>query len=167
MTHKSKGSIFLGLFLILFGAALLLDTFKVWDFHWSYILIVLGIFFFVTAFTAQDKGGVFPGTISFLFGLFFLLRQYDILDDPMFVLWPIFPAIVGIAFIVLFIFRPNDWGLLIPGGILIALSIIFLGYYYDLFGLDPGEIISHYWPVILVIIGLKLVLEGRGKKDKS
>jgi hypothetical protein len=84
----------------------------------------------------------------------------------MFVMWPIIPAIVGIAFIVLFIFRPNDWGLLIPGGILLALSIVFLGYYYDLFGMDPGEIIAHYWPVILVLIGLKLVFEGRRKKEE-
>jgi hypothetical protein len=74
MTHKNKSSIFLGLFLVLFGAALLLDTFDVWEFHWSYILILLGIFFFGTALTSHDKGGVFPGTISFLIGLFFLLR---------------------------------------------------------------------------------------------
>jgi hypothetical protein len=32
--------------------------------------------------------------------------------------------------------------------------------------MDPGEIIAHYWPVILVLIGLKLVFEGRRKKEE-
>ena len=158
---RNKGIPGLGIILVVFGIILLLDSFDVIVFHWSYILIALGAAFFVISFISTDKGAVFPGTILFLTGLFFLLRYNYILGDSMFYLWPIFPAIVGIAFLALFIFRPSDWGLLIPGGILLFVGIIFLAYNYDFFDYNPGRIVSRYWPVILIAIGAKMILSKK------
>jgi hypothetical protein len=160
MTRKNKGTPIFGMVLLIIGVMLLLSSLEVWRFHWSYILLVLGLFFFALAVSSHDKGSVFPGTILFLLGLFYLLKYHDIIYGSMFRLWPIFPAIVGVAFIVLFIVKPAEWGLLIPGGILLFFAIIFLAYNYDLFEIDPGYIIGHYWPLILIAVGAKLLADA-------
>lgn len=161
MKHKYRKFPVGGLILIVIGLVFLLESLDICSFQWSHILIILGVLFYVNAFTSMDKGAVFPGTILLLIGLLFLLKSGHILYDPWYVLWPLFPAIVGFAFIVLFIFRPGDWGLLIPGGILMLFGIIFLADNYGCIGFDPGYIISRYWPLILIVIGVKLLLDAR------
>ena len=107
MTRYSKQGKVFGYSLVFIGLMFLLNSFEVWEFHWSQIMIVVGIFFFAGAFTSIDKGPVFPGTIVFLIGLLFQLREYRILDDSMHYMWPVFLVIVGAAFLVLFISGPR------------------------------------------------------------
>lgn len=165
MKHKNHPPYGFGIGLIIVGVLLLMHTFDLWDFHWSQIMVLIGIFFLVSAFTGSDHGAVFPGSIVFLIGLFFLLRYYDILDDSMYYMWPIFLVIVGIAFYLLFIFKPNDWGLLIPGTILTGLGLLFFAYNYDVIDVSPGRLVKRYWPVILIFIGLKMLIDsGRDKR---
>jgi hypothetical protein len=78
-------------------------------------------------------------------------------------LWPVFPLIIGIAFLVLFIFRPRDWGLLIPSGILLLFGLIFLLYNYGLMDYHPIRVIWEFWPLILVIVGIRLILPFKRK----
>ena len=158
---KSKGTPTLGIILVIVGLALLLNALDLYDFHWSYILIIIGAAFFVLAFTGKDKGAVFPGAILLLLGLFYLLRHYYILDDSMRYLWPVFPAMVGIAFLALYIFRPSDWGLLIPAGILLFFGIAGLGHSYRYWYYSPWELLWRYWPLALIAVGARLIVTGK------
>lgn len=150
-----------GIVLVIIGVLLLMGTFDLIDFHWSIFLVIFGALFFVTAIRSADKGGVFPGTILLLTGLLFYLKDQYIIHDSMYYIWPLFLVIVGIAFFVLFIFRSKEWGLMIPGGILIIGGMIFLAHNYDMFPYNPFRMILHYWPVILILIGIKLLIDGR------
>jgi len=168
MSRDRKHGSYFGLTLIIIGLLFLFNSFGFWHFHWSQILVVMGIFFCAAAFTGHDRGPIFPGAIVLLLGLFFLLREYDILDDPMYYMWPVFLIIVGSAFLLLFIFRPEEWGLMIPGGVLILLGLLFLAYNYDIFGYNPWRLVRDYWPIILVLIGIKMLLDSRqGKYHKE
>ena len=158
---------FFGYALVIIGLLFLLKSFDIWHFHWSQILIIVGIFFYAGAFTGSDRGPIFPGTIILLIGLFFLLREYDVLDDPMYYMWPVFLVITGTAFIMLYIFRPSDWGLLIPGTILLVLGILFLAYEYDVFCWNPGRFVRDFWPLILIVVGAKMLIDSRSRYRKQ
>ncbi len=158
---KSKGIPILGVILVIAGAILLLNAVDLIHLHWSYFLIAAGAALFAVAFKSKDKGGVFPGAIVLLIGLLFLLRYHYILDDSMRYMWPVFPAIVGIAFFVLFIFKSSDWGLLIPGAICLFVGVYGLAYNYWLVRQSPWEIIARYWPLILIVVGAHLILKDR------
>ena len=156
-----KRSIGFGIALIILGLILFLHSLGFWIFHWSLILILLGGSFLFAAFFSRQKGTVFPGTLLLLLGLFFYLRYDGLLYDPMYYQWPIFPTIVGVAFLVTYIFNPEDWGLLIPAGILIIVGLLFLADNYRILRIDMGELVSTWWPLILVVIGLKLIFERK------
>jgi len=164
--HHHRGG-FLGFALVLIGLLFLLSSLDLWRFHWSQFLIIIGLFFCAAAFTSHDRGPIFPGSIILLIGLFFLLRHNDLLNDPMFYMWPIFLLIIGAAFLLLYIFRPNDWGLIIPGGALILIGLLFLAYNYDVCGIDPARLIGDYWPLILILVGVKMVLDSRRRKRQT
>jgi len=163
-----RRSIAPGIILILMGGLLLLDKLGYYRLRWStiypLILLLLGVMFFSWVWRRGDKGAVFPGTILFLLGLFFFFRNSGLL--PLYYLWefwPVFLIIVGLAFVVLFIFKPHDWGVLVPGGILLFFGTVFLlnNIYY--LPWRTRELVGTFWPVILIIIGIGIIL-GQFKK---
>ena len=162
---NGKGVPAFGIILLALGMLLLLDSLDAICFHWSYILIGIGAIFCVMAFASEDKGVIFPGVIIGLIGLFFLMRRYGVLEDSMADLWPVFPIIVGIAFLTLYIFRPSDVGLLFPAGIMLFFGVGFLAYNYMFIDLNPARLIGKYWPLILIAIGVKMILNHRGKQS--
>lgn len=160
-THKH--SIWPGLILILIGALLLIHKLTPYSFGWyeiyPLILISMGVLFFVSIIHKRDKGAIFPGTIFFLLGLFFFLRNYEIIPYYyMREVWPMFLIILGLAFVAIFITKPGDWGVLIPAGIFLFLGIVFLLRKFYIIYWDIWDIIADYWPVILIIIGGGIIL---------
>lgn len=167
-THKK--SIFPGVLLIIFGVILLVNRITPFHFGWRQvyplILIGLGMLFFASIYQKKDKGAVFPGTILFLFGLFFFLRNYDVIDYfYVSEVWPIFLIIFGLAFLALFVTKPSDWGVLVPAGILIFLGIMFWLKISTDFFWDAWYLVSDYWPVILIVIGGGIILGSLKKKQ--
>jgi hypothetical protein len=158
-----KHSIWPGLILIIIGALLLVHKLTPYSFGWyeiyPLILIALGALIFVSVIGKRDKGAVFFGTIFFLLGLFFFLRNYDIIPYYyMREVWPTFLIILGLAFGSIFITKPSDWGVLIPAGIFLFLGVVFLLRKLHVIYWDIGDIIADYWPVILIIIGGGIIL---------
>ncbi len=160
-THKH--SIWPGLILIIIGGLLLVHKLIPYSFGWyemyPLILIGLGILLFVSILGKRDRGAIFPGTILFLLGLFFLLRNYDII--PYYYIreiWPVFLIILGLAFVAVFFTKPSDWGLLIPAGIFLLLGIVLLLRKLHIIYWDIWDIVSDYWPIILIIIGGGIIL---------
>jgi len=160
-THKH--SIWPGLILILIGALLLVNKLTHYYLGWyeiyPIILIAIGVLIFISVIGKQDKGAVFFGTFLFLLGVFFFLRNFDIIPYYyMREVWPIILVILGFSFFSVFITKPGDWGALIPAGILILFGGAVLLKKLDIIYLDIGDLIADYWPLILIIIGVGIVL---------
>lgn len=153
--HKQVGWI-----LVVLGLFFMLQYLLDWEFYWAVVLIVVGGVLFLYALLKRSESGIFPGTFLFLLGLIFLLHQIDLID-PLSKTWPLILIIIGVSFVMIFLVRPQDWGVLIPGGILTILGLIFLlrNYRYISWG-AVGDILE-WWPLILVVVGVRLLMPKR------
>lgn len=151
--NNRSGHVFAGIFLILCGTLLLLLTTGILDYRitklWPLFIIVPGLTFAAVALSSRSRrGAIFPAAFFTLIGLLFLLWSNGIIDG--FALtWPAFPGIIGISFIMLYIFEPEG-GLLIPAFVLLAVSAVGFAMNYRLIGPDAWK----WWPMILVVIGV-------------
>jgi len=175
MKRKSNGVLILGIILIILGLFIVLDRFLDFYFYedWSIlpgIAALLGIFLLIRGFRSPAKGGVFAGTVLLILGVFYFLRCNYLL--PILYWNSSFPVIIlaiGIGFLVLFIVKPKDWGPLIPAVILIFIGGALFIEEWGIWYIDLWDIIRDYWPILLILIGIKIVLDAmkRKKPDES
>jgi hypothetical protein len=155
-----------GILLLVVGVALLLEKLNVIEFGWSRILwaavTVLGAAIVIRAFVQNGRAGIFWGTVLFLYGLFFLLRSLDLIQGHVAVFMPASFAILGFAFLMLFVSDPKDWHLLIPSLILLGFGGAFMlaeaGYIRRW---EMWDTFKTWWPLILVLVGFSLILRRR------
>lgn len=131
---------------------------------WPVFVLVPGLFALAGYVFGQDHdpGLAFLGTGATLLGVFFFMTTLGIgglEPGDMGRLWPIYPLIGGIAFVVLWVasgFR--DWGALIPGSIAILVGLLGLG------AVMVGEqtrffdLLFKGWPIILIAVGLGILV---------
>lgn len=172
-----KGTVLLGLTLILIGLYSLLGAFYPQlpglNRLWPVAVIAGGITLLATSArpSARDGARVFWGVALTLSGLLLLLvtltdQNYAILQTW----WPAFVAVAGIAFLAQWIadgFR--DWGMLflaivslLFGGATIAINL-------HLLGPQTAREIGRLWPAPVILVGLILVLRGTlgGKRTEK
>jgi hypothetical protein len=155
-----------GILLFVVGVALLLEKLDVIEFGWSRILwaavAVLGAAIVIRAFVQNGRAGIFWGTVLFLYSLFFLLRSLDLIEGHVAVFLPASFAILGFAFLMLFVSDPKDWHLLIPSVILLGFGGAFMlaeaGYIRRW---EMWDSFKTWWPLILVLVGFSLILRRR------
>ncbi len=143
-----------GFILLLAGLILLLDRWQPDLLGWNTLLIALGVALLVAG-ARQDRGAILPGTFLFLLGVLLLVKQQHLIYIPW---WQTFPLIVlalGVSFVVLYLFDPHRKGVLIPGVLLIAGSLIYLKFPY--IWEDILDWLGRWWPILLVIVGLRLI----------
>lgn len=164
---KSKSSLLPGFFLIGLGFILLVHELNLFYLDWTrtypIIFILIGLTLFVSVIINKNSSVVFWGTIFFLFGFFFFLRNFDFIEyyHPHDI-WPIFFIIFGIAFIVLFVVKPQDWGVLIPGCLFVLIGTTFLARNFHFWRVQ--EIVERYWSLLLIIIGIGIILGSLKKR---
>jgi hypothetical protein len=132
---------------------------------WPAIVVLAGLAFLLQYLAGgwRDPGLVFVGTAATLLGLFFFLFtlnvelpwEFETLRGPIDwedseVLWPAFPIIGGIAFVMLATFG-RDRGALGVGLVAIAVGVI--AFPYTLSSGKEWEEIAQYWPVLLILAG--------------
>ncbi|MBN1561007.1 hypothetical protein JW998_12210 [candidate division KSB1 bacterium] len=170
--NKNYSSLTIGLIFILAGAGLLLDRMRLFDFGWKeiypVIFLLIAVFSFINAFSGQRNSAFWGGAFGAL-GVFFFLRNFELIPFYWFnEFWPLFLLAPGVGFITLFIFNPRDWGVLIPGVILGGLGLLFildsLDLIQDLFSI-VFDAIWTYWPLVLVLIGIGLILSSCKRKE--
>ncbi len=156
-----------GLVLIVLGLWFLLSELGVaWlnmEQAWPIFVALMGILFWLGfIFDAKhDPGLAFMGTAALLTGLYLLLFTTGVYAwEAMDKMWPGFPLIGGIAFLVLWLAnRLRDPGVLVPavGGILAGL----IGFAYTLGGLSEEKFrsIVNLWPVLLILLGVIMLLQ--------
>ncbi|HEY63490.1 MAG TPA: hypothetical protein G4O02_02865 [Caldilineae bacterium] len=168
MEHDRRGTIVPGLFLIILGLWFLFRNLGLPGFRafWPLFIILAGMGAwgrYVMAGTRRQPDDVFWGTVLFLVGMLFLVREngwIGLATRDWDVLWPIFPAIIGTGAGAQWLLHPRRrhsllWSL---AGWLVAL----FGFSYTL-GLIPEEaglILIKLWPSLLILIGLGLVLQS-------
>jgi len=165
-TNRSN-SIAWALILIALGAWFLLDNLGVnmpnMSQMWPVFVLGPGLaaLFGYAAGEDHDPGLAFVGTAASLLGVFFLMTTLGVgglHNGDMGRLWPVYPLIGGVAFVVQWIASDfKEWGVLIPGGIAILVGVVGLGAL--LFGESRlfVTLLVNGWPLILILIGLSLI----------
>ena len=162
---EKKSSLVPGVLFIVLGLWMFARRFPFLEphsFHIYPVLVILfaGFLLFETA-RRRHSTALFWGVVILVVGAFFCLRNYGIISyyyaDEY---WPVFMFALGLGFLALFIFRPRDWGVLIPAGLFLFFGGIlsmrmFHGYFWRW-----EDIIEEYWPVVLIVIGIGVLAGG-------
>ena len=120
---------------------------------------ILGGMMFYLGFLLNRRafGLVMPGSLFFLCGIFFLPFSLGALQwQAMEWLWPVFPLIMGMAFVALFVASFGRFlGLLVPATLFLAVGVIALSLTVTPLGSVIGLV---GWPVVFLSGGAALVL---------
>lgn len=161
-----------GVLLIVVGTIILLSKFGFFELSFSDIfwpiISILGFFLVFIGYGEHNSGKIIWGTIFFLFGLFFFLKSIDVVYIPSSITLPVALYILGTAFMMAFFNSVKNWFLLIFVFIFYLLGSAFLLSYLGFWEKwEVWENLRIYWPIILVIIGLGLLLVKRKRSPDS
>lgn len=160
-----NGATLAGGILIVLGVVFLLITQGALDVNmgtlWPIFPILAGAYLLFRAFSSQNpyarSGQVLGGTIPLLVGFFFLTITLGVFHwSDMGTLWPMFPLIVGVAFIAAYLASSREQtAYLIPASVLIIVAVTFFTI------LQVGgsySAIGKLWPIFLVMAGVILLV---------
>jgi hypothetical protein len=161
----SNGATVAGIILIVLGVVFFVATQGVFDLDWSNIWpifpMLVGAGIIAIAFTADNPGAragaVIGGTIPLLVGAFFFAVTMGAFQwGDMGTLWPVFPIIVGLAFVAgYFAGNREQPGLLWPAAIIGGIGVIFLIITATSVGYG---IITQLWPLVLIAAGVLMLI---------
>jgi len=160
----------IGLLLIVAGAALLLNKLDVINVRFAQVLwpclALLGLLQVGQGFSRNRSGQIFGGTILFLYSLFFFLRATDYVDFHGYMFFPATFLVVGIAFLMMYLNNMREWLFLVPSLLLITVgSIFFLSEMEYIDGWDAWHAVRTFWPVALILVGLAIILRRRNSSQ--
>src|SRR5512139_2194684 len=169
-----RGTVITAVVLIGIGAYMLLANLNVIppypiDQMWPGIVVLVGVMFWLGFIFGKDHdpGLAFVATIVTLCGLFFFLFTFNVnlmgmgrVDwSDMALLWPAFPLIVGIAFVVMWLAgRCRDWGLLVPASVLLLVGVG--GFAFTLGNVPVFQNILQWWPLLLIFFGIIILIQS-------
>lgn len=181
---KSRSSVVPAALLILLGLLFLLNNMGAFedldlpsiDKLWPGIIVLVGLAFLVQYVVggARDSDLVFVGTAATLVGLFLFLFTLEIelsfervgrVDwGDMAYLWPAFPLIGGVAFVLQAILSRGGRRDALSVG-LVAIVVGVGAFYFTLGRPEELEEIVRFWPVLLILLGgaslLQYLFRGR------
>ncbi|MDI6765665.1 MAG: DUF5668 domain-containing protein [Bacteroidota bacterium] len=159
-----------GIALIIVGAAMLVDHLNIINIAFSSIfwplLMVIGIFAVGKGFSQNRLRKIYWGTVLFLYSLFFFLRSIDSIELYSFVFLPASFIIFGVGFFMMYLNNFKDWHFLIPALLLTGIGSLFLLTEYGCFShREVWDAVRTYWPVILILFGLAILLKRYNVKS--
>lgn len=157
-----SSDIFIGVGLVILGLLFLsenfgylrMDYYEIWP-----VFVILGGCGFWIGYIQNKKnyGLIMPGTILVVYGIMFFYCSVEGWYY-MQVLWPGFLIGPGVGFYFMYLLGEKERGLLLPATILCGLGVLF-------FMGKAG--IWRYWPALLIVFGLYLIIKHYVKKDKK
>ncbi len=170
MDKGKRTSIVGGAILILVGAVLfaaqILPDFMpdFWAvFSWPWIMIGIGLFLFILGAALGEPGMAIPATIvSGLGGIFLYQLTFNDWQSWSYI-WTLIPGFVGVG-IVLMSLLGGDASLK-DGSTLIFISFIMLAVFGSFFG--AVGMAGRYWPVLLILLGIVLMVRTFFNKKES
>jgi hypothetical protein len=151
----------LGTALIILGVLLLLDKADVIDYSWPMILVLVGAAFLVSDFMTKQNRSLFVGLLLTLLGLAFLGIEYDWFGWRLHNEWPVLLLAVGLAFMITSLIRGEKRGMLVPGGIITGIALLFLAVEARWIDSRAAYDIFEWWPLILLGVGVWLIMDKR------
>ncbi len=150
---------FIGGFIVIVGMLFLLNNLGYVDIKivkfWPLLMILTGLIFEYYGITNPSGVGLLvPAGILLITGTLFLaceLINWNILGY----LWPLFPFSVAVGLFQLYYFGERENGLLIPVGILTAVSIFPMAFSLI------GRISKLALPIGLILLGIFVITRGR------
>ena len=158
--EKPRETFIWGIVLVVIGTVFLIGNLSRIGMHilWPLFPLIGGLAFCVGYFyNRKNVGLLMPGSILVVISLLFF---YCTIDGwvHMVNLWPVFVIAPAVGFVSLYFGGAKDSDLLIPAGILTGLGIIFFLVSYNL-----GE----YWPILLILIGIVMIVLHLLNKRKN
>lgn len=154
--------------LLLFAAvSVLLNIFGVLEIDsvtfFGYGLIFYGIASVYTSFGEKNKVLIFIGSAAFLSGIVISLPSHFDFIHPLNVFIPSAVLIAGISLFIVYFDDTGNRAILLAASILLITGIVFIlaarSIQPAVFGESILKIIEVYWPVLLVISGITIILK--------
>jgi len=150
MEQRNKS---LGLTAIFLGIIFLLENLKIFQFNfiniWPEVVVLVGIGFAVGYFlNRKSLHLIMPATVLIIYGILFSYCNISSWGN-MAQLWPILLLAPGFGFFLLYVVAVKEASSLWAGSILFALGLLFLLRHVAYL---------RYWPALLIIGGVVLVL---------
>ena len=163
MSRQSRSNLVVGLLLVLIGALIRASRFvpglKNWlelDYAWPLVIVAAGVFLFLLGLLTGAPGLSVPACI--VSGIGGILYWQNATGDwaSWAYLWTLIPGFAGIG-IIISGFLSGEWRSSLREGINTILTSIFLFVIFWLF-LGGSAISWEYWPVLLIIFGLWILV---------
>ncbi|MBP7733647.1 MAG: hypothetical protein KA140_07825 [Caldisericia bacterium] len=124
---------------------------------WPAIPIVIGLLMLLRV--NADYGVVFPSIIMIGVGAIFYIDNLQLLGAGinMGQLWPLFPIVVGLAFVALYAFKPHDWGVLIPAAACLITGSVFMSMQ------QMKNIMIFIIAPVIIIVGILMIVTSLRK----
>ncbi len=124
---------------------------------WPLPIIGIGLFLALIALLSWTPGLFVPASIVSGVGALLWWQNTTQNWDSWAYAWALIPGFVGIGMILAGILERNP-GTLKAGGWMIFNSLILFAIFGSFLG--GGEIVARYWPVLLILFGLMLLIQG-------
>ena len=160
----------LGVLCIILGGILLMWTLghlPSFGILWPLPFLAVGmILLYMVIFQGIKERYILPGMILTLGGLFFLLLNTIITVKSIERIWPFFLLIAGVSFLP-YAFKKKDKtksALVISSVFMVLLSILFLPFSLNKTQISFSEFVFRWWPIIVIVVGVCLLLSFFLKK---
>ena len=149
-------TLLLGLMLLLWTVGELKHPVNLWPVG---LLIVGLVFLYFRMFHAGPDSYLFLGIAAFLSGILLLITKL-VVHLELTAIWPFFMMICGVALLV-YGLRKRGYtrlSLAVPGVATLMLSFLFLPFSLGIIKRPFAEVVTDWWPVILVVLGIALLV---------
>mgnify|MGYP001239066332 FL=1 len=172
MNYTRFNTLWFGILLIIFGAAMLMDRLGVINIDFANLfwplMMIVGLMIVGKGFASDKRGKIYWGTVLFMYSLFFLMRSIDTFELHGYIFFPASFLIFGIAFFMMYLTNLKDWPLLIPAVVLCFIGSMFiLTEYGFLYKWEVWDIVRLWWPIILIMFGLAMLLRRKCNSSPS
>ncbi len=164
-TKKNTGFLIVGLIMSYIGSLIFISNLNIIDedLFGGLLLVVIGVAFLTIYFIKKRVGFIYPGFILPAIGAYSIVMIK--VDETQSELWPLIFMILAVAFLFIFIFEYKRLGYrpLIPAFILFFIGffsfMIVKGVISQEMWLQTVELISRYWPVLLIGAGVSVIFK--------
>ncbi len=154
----------IGILLFIIGGVLLLQSLGLLQFgdSWPVPFLVAGlVLLYLVYFKGISAQYILPGMILALGGLFFFLLYTPLIPvKSLAKIWPAFMVITGLSLIPYALKKRERTriGIIISAIAMILLAMLFFPFSLHITGIGFKEFVFKWWPIIIVVIGLGLIL---------
>ncbi|MCX7984778.1 MAG: hypothetical protein N3A63_07745 [Bacteroidetes bacterium] len=157
-----------GVLFILLGIFLLLNKLSLIHFRWSYVLWgVVGLYglgIAIVAFTQQRAGSVFWGSLFFFISVGMIVHKIWYLESEPWNYLAVVSMASGFAFLMMYVIDIKRYKRLIAALVFGAYGIVYYLWQFDVLQwYDISVIAQTYWPVLLIVWGLSILLPQKKK----